>query len=107
MLRRPWSRPEVNTVGYAFLCGGLPGAVIGIAIGEAIRPTKCCVSLGDNIYPGIVGGGPLGFAVGCAAGSVIGLAIGASLQEAALARHHRGRVNDLVRKVNRALVSAP
>jgi hypothetical protein len=104
-LRRPWYWPEGNTCLYGLGFGGLPGALIGFAVGEASRPTGC-YWFGDNAYP-VIGGGPVGCLVGWAAGSVIGMAIGTPLQVKALAKHHRSCVNDLVRRVNRAIASPP
>jgi hypothetical protein len=49
---------------------------------------------------------PVGPTVGCIAGPIVGAAIGAS-QSVNLIARHRGRVNDLIRRVNRALASPP
>jgi hypothetical protein len=83
--------------------GGLPGGCIGLAIGERINPTPPGMDPdGCTIH-----GGPVGLAVGCAAGPVIAMIVGTSLRTEAQMRQHRSRVNDLIRRVNRAVAIAP
>jgi len=82
------------------------GGGIGAFIGEAIRPTV--INCGMGYGPGYVhiGGGPVGCLVGSVVGTLGGAAIGIS-NRAVLVARHRGRVNDLIRKVNRAIASQP
>jgi hypothetical protein len=96
-------RPELATYLVSAPCGGLLGAAMGAIIGAAIKPPSFA---GDMIFWDL-GGGPYVAIVGCAAGSAIGVAVGRRLRVQALARRHRSRVNDLVRRANRIVASAP
>ena len=102
VLRGLW--PGSRTYLYA-AGGGLLGGAIGCGVGEAIRPAGC-VGVSGALYGLDLGGIPVGTGVGCAAGFLIGATIGIWRREVLVARH-RDRVNDLVRRVNRAIASRP
>jgi hypothetical protein len=79
--------------------GGVPGGLIGIAIGVASTiPAQSGAEEG--------GGAMLGCGVGGAVGAAVGVTIDIVHNRGILARH-RNLVNDLVRRVNRAVVTAP
>ena len=100
-LTRPWTGLGSYCL-YGTL-GGLPGGCIGLVIGEGINPTPPGMDPdGCTIH-----GGPVGLVVGCAAGALIGATIGASIRADALKRQHAVRVNDLIRRVNLAVVAEP
>ena len=84
-------------------CGALPGTAAGTALGFAIDPPNFDVERDAAWSCGSV---VLGAVVGCAAGSLIGIAIGRSQRVALIARH-RHRVNNLVRRANRAVATPP
>ena len=90
-----------STAGTLCLSGAL-GAVLGGTIGAF---ALAAVAESQNSS-----GVEYAFMYGCLAGSVagpgIGVALGAAQRRAGLARH-RNRVNDLVRRVNHAVVTAP
>ena len=89
-LRRIW--PEVETYsGIYVTVAGLAGCGIGSLIAFASNPC---------------GANPAGPVVGCVAGSLAGAAFGAR-RGAKLVADHRGRVNDLVRRVNIAAAPQP
>ena len=92
-------RPGLMTYCLYGTLGGVPCGLIGGLIGEGSdpEPMECYTWR----YP--VGGA----AVGCVAGTVIGMALGASMRANALTKQHRSRVNDLIRRVNRAVVALP
>jgi hypothetical protein len=117
-IRGIWARWRT---GLCLAGGGVPGGTgggcIGFSVGEDIRPTEAytdCMIGPESHFPShcdlVVGGGPVGFLVGFAAGYVGGSLAGAAVGSgwrAALVANHRGRVNDLVRRVNRAVASPP
>lgn len=105
-LRVIW--PGWRTCLSSCLVGGGAGSVIGILVGEAIRPTVSGYFGGPDMYiPCIApGGGFVGGPIGLVAGSVIGMPIGAVLRANLLARH-RSRVNELIRRANRVVASPP
>jgi hypothetical protein len=80
---------------------GTGGALLGGLIGAVTWPTSAVGDQMQAIGTGIV----VGAAVGCVVGSAIGIAIGSAQREAHLMKQHRSRVNDLIRRVNRAIAS--
>ena len=82
---------------------GVPtGAVIGFAVDPHMRTWYSARGSGEYPSAGLL----WGCAAGCVGGPVIGAAIGAAHRRALLAGH-RSRINDLVRRVNRAVGTAP
>jgi hypothetical protein len=101
-LRRIWPRVAARYFVYGG-CGGLLGLAIG-ALGGGVAFSALGEGMDFHDYGLMFIGG------GCAAGGVLGLAAGVAL--GADARRgplavHRSRVNDLVRRVNRAIASLP
>ena len=101
--------PRAKTGCQYGACGGTLGGLIGAVVGGMINPHASNDACG---FFGPGGGGDgaiIGSAVGCAIGSVIGSVVGLTIassdREAYLMREHRSRVNDLVRRVNRAIAS--
>ena len=95
-------RPQATTHLMSGSCGGLLVGPIGALVGAGMAPTPV-TGLGCSELAS-------GCGYGCAAGSVLGvvagMTIGAVCRENQIARH-RSRVNDLVRRVNLAVVTAP
>jgi hypothetical protein len=92
-------------------CVGVPSGCTGFWVVEAIRPTEVytdCIGIGPGgRYPSncvLDVGGPVGLIVGTVAGYLGGAAIGSGWR-AVLVAKHRYRVNDLIRRVNRAVAS--
>jgi hypothetical protein len=102
-LRRLWPWAVVPAL---CLSGTGLGGCTGVLIGEGIRPTGGNCGIGYGLGDMDIGGGPVGCLVGSVAGSLGGAAIGIGYRAVLIARH-RNRVNDLVRKVNRAIASPP
>ena len=99
-LRRIW--PQQGTCCLSGMLGGGLGVIVGGALGlVVVQP----VIYGDPVFWDC-GGGPVGAVVGCAVGSAVGVAIDLADNGLILARH-RDHVNDLVRRVNRAVSSQP
>jgi len=97
-LRGIWPQ-ETNCLVSGPITGLLVG-LVGALIGEAIAPTtetEFCLS---------PGGGFVGCPVGCAVGFVTGVAV-SKWRRVSLIAEHRVRLNDLVRRVNRAIASPP
>jgi hypothetical protein len=97
-LGRIW--PLSRTWHYA-LGGGVLGGAMGCGVGQAVRPAGC-IGVSGAWWGVDLGGTPVGTGVGCAAGSLIGAAIGIGRRGVLVARH-RDRINDLIRRVNRAV----
>ncbi|MBN2464832.1 hypothetical protein JXD38_04300 [candidate division WOR-3 bacterium] len=96
--------------------GGILGMAAGTWLGWIKGPPRCAPPLmyfNPFIEPGcvptpgtcVIGTAPLGCAVGGVVGYVLGAGVGALLREDAL-KEHGNRVNELVRRVNRAVASA-
>jgi len=98
-LRRIW--PRLGTCCLYGTSGGVLVGSVGVLIGATFPHPQGLGSGGPDTGP-FVGG-----AVGCVAGTVIGMAIGTSQRARLQARQHRSRVNDLIRRVNLALVAEP
>jgi len=93
--------PNMGTCCLYGTLGALLGGLIGVPVGYAIRPGT---SNESDLFP--CGPGPVvGAAVGCATGAVIGTA-GTWMRSRLVTAQHRDRVNDLARRVNRAVASA-
>lgn len=95
-LRGIW--PQTATYLISGAGGALPGLNVGAIIGSVIQPPA-----GEADW---YGGSIYGACIGCAAGSAMGVAIGTRVRAGIVARH-RDRVNDLIRRVNRAIASPP
>jgi hypothetical protein len=97
-VRRIW--PALGTTCLAGALGGALGPLIGIPVGYGVDPNKYseCGWLGTN-------GSFFGCLAGGVAGPVIGMGIGAWARVSLIARH-RNRVNNLARRVNRAVVAS-
>ncbi len=81
---------------------GLGGCLTGGLVGQAIDPM-----VWFNLDMSYGGCGPIyGLPIGCVVGSAIGASLGMQRLKSIIGSH-RVRVNDLVRRVNRALSSAP
>ncbi len=100
-LRRDWF--HLGTCCLYGTLGGALGGLIGASIGEGINPTP--YDPGGPGYPGhgILWGCPVGIAVG----SGIAMTVATSLRARILTEQHRCRVNELIIRVNRAIVAAP
>ena len=96
--------PHLGTCCLSGTLGGLLGAVLGTAVGFKIKEPS------TPAY-GIVVWDPGGALVGCPAGCVVGTGVAATIatssRTGSLIKQHRSRVNDLIRRVNRAVVTAP
>ncbi len=105
-LRVMW--PQWRTYLGSGMLGWLLGASVGILLGEAIKPTVHGHFGGPDLsVPCDVPCGALvGGTAGCVAGPFAGIAVGA-WRRAGLIATHRGHVNDLIRRVNLAVVTAP
>ena len=106
-VRGIWTSEVASCAGCA--AGDLAGGSLGEAIGRAIDPPSRDSIL---VFPGDLiscylptydcGGGPVGCAIGCTAGMLVGAFAGRALRDIFLASR-RAAVNDLVRRVNRAV----
>ena len=79
---------------------------IGALVGASLGFKGGVYGYATTDWDPFVKGCAAGSAVGCAAGSVIGTAVYAAHRRSLIARH-RDRVNDLVRRVNRAVAFQP
>ncbi len=88
---------------------GVPVGCAGFLVGQAIKPMGGYLEYGPGGPGDCVmdcGGGPAGLLLGAVAGA-IGGEVASNAWRSALVSRHRDRVNDLVRKVNRAIASSP
>jgi hypothetical protein len=99
-LRRRRLTP-VTTCLAGMLGGGL-GGIVGGVLGLLVAGPDLS---GDLMFWGC-GGGPAGAVVGCVVGSAAGVAVDLADNKRILKRH-RDIVNELVRRVNLAVVAAP
>jgi hypothetical protein len=90
------------------LLGGAGGSIIGWnagpPVGDEPGTMAGCLQEGFNAYAASIRG-LIGCGVGLAAGSLVGLAVSHGLRESRLASH-RARVNELIHRVNRAMMPA-
>jgi hypothetical protein len=92
-------------------CGGLLGGAGGSIIGWSMVPEEEAGGLIPSLewwnrnHARVLAAG-IGAGVGLVAGSLVGLAVSKELRASRIASH-RARVNDLVRRVNRAVASVP
>jgi hypothetical protein len=103
-LRRIWPQATGRLVSGG--CAGLLAMSIGALVGASLGFEGGVYGYATTDWDPFVKGCAAGSAVGCAAGSVIGTAVYAAHRRSLIARH-RDRVNDLVRRVNRAVAFQP
>jgi len=83
-------------------CGCLLGMAVGTFVGAAVAPTEVAGFDADGFFRSS--------GIGCGAGAVLGAGTGMAISTgygAYQVARHRDRVNDLVRRVNRAVASQP